>query len=363
MGLIWINGKTYSPGPIFKGKYPEKNISAFEKKIFNTLHEWERGKEYFSFMTSGSTGNPKTVSIHRKQIISSAEGTLKKLNIKGGNAMVCLDTDFIAGFMMLIRAVIGNLDLIVLSPVSDPFRKIPDPIQINLTALVPYQLKKTIEDDIARLKLNKTDHILVGGGDISPELHNQIQPIHSAIYQTFGMTETVSHIALRKINGRDAKKAYALLPGVSIKKDARGCLVVNGAITNNTPVITNDLIDMIDEKHFHWLGRYDHVINTGGIKIIVELLEKKIRSLLESKNISLSFFIQGTPDDALGEHIAIIMENSNQSIPLNEIKKVLNKGLTKYERPREWRIITTFHYTANNKLDRAATYLQAVKIN
>jgi O-succinylbenzoic acid--CoA ligase len=172
------------------------------------------------------------------------------------------------------------------------------------------------------------------------------------MYLTFGMTETVSHFAIRKLNGIDRSEYYKALKGIVISTDDRGCLTVAGSITNNKTIFTNDLVEIIGHDKFKWLGRIDHVINSGGIKINIDLLERKIKEIFSSAKISNDFYLEGIKDRKYGSKLILVFEigNSDRSV-LKKIKLLLDQ-LTKYDVPKEIRTIRNLVVTKTGKIDR-----------
>ena len=198
--------------------------------------------------------------------------------------------------------------------------------------------------------------ILIGGGAVNSQLEALLQTIEAPVYHSFGMTETLSHIALRKINGKDRENYFKVLSGVSIDTDNRNCLIITSPFTE-APLITNDIVDIIDDNKFVWLGRADFLINTGGIKVHPEKIEKEIEKIFLSDNIQVRFFITGMQDDQLGQVVTLIMEHQpwSQSQQV-EIQNKLLKVINKYELPKQWYYIDKFEETGSGKIDRQNTF-------
>jgi len=359
---LWINGKNYLPDQVITGSYGQSDPGSFERKVLDFIHNWKREDLSFFFKTSGSTGKPKTIEVSREKMLTSAQSTMNFLNLRAGGCLLCLDPDFIAGAMMIVRALIRNMHIYAVNPSSNPFKEFPPDIEIDLCALVPLQLHEILQDDSSGKHLNKVSNVLIGGSDLSPDLINRLQLFSNHIYHTFGMTETVSHIALRKISGETPDEYFQALPGISLDTDERGCLVISGKITGKTPLITNDRVDLINESQFRWLGRIDHIINTGSFKVLIEPLENKIGSILKKKHLYRPFFIAGVPDDKLGQKIAIIFETNDPDPKKIQLREKLENELHTYEIPREWRIIPNFIRTATQKIDRNRSLKSSRKI-
>ena len=253
---------------------------------------------------------------------------------------------------MIVRTLINDMHLYAVEPSADPFKKLPDDIEFDLCALVPLQLHEILKDDRSLEKFKRVRKVLIGGSDLSDELKNKIGEFKNHIFHTFGMTETVSHIALKRINGDNPDEHYYALPGVKLSVDDRDCLVISGDVTGNTPLITNDQVELITQSKFKWLGRNDHIINSGGIKMLIEVLEKKIESILREKQAYRPFFIAGIPDKKLGQKTAIVFESKGKPVNKEQFIGMLKNELKAYEMPKQWRVIPEFRRTSTQKMDR-----------
>ncbi len=352
---VWMNNTPYAIESIITGGISLKGKNPFEKKVLEIIRKWNTGKTEFEFYTSGTTGTPKRITITREQMIKSAKSTLKFLKINGGTCLLCLNPEFIAGTMVIIRALVGNMQLIAINPTSNPLKNLSRDLTIDFCSMVPLQVHETLKNPISKERFQRIAIVLIGGADVSTELLFQLRNLSNSVYHTFGLTETVTHIALKKVSGNQPELEYVSIPGVTISQDERGCLVIKGKLTNNKPVITNDLIKITGRHKFEWLGRVDHLINSGGIKVIIEQLEQKIDAILYTNRIILPFIIVGIPDVKFGEKIAIIWETPHQDLDIEEIKILLKKELEKFEFPREWRIIPALIKTSSNKINRKKT--------
>ncbi|MBR9998160.1 MAG: AMP-binding protein [Cyclobacteriaceae bacterium] len=352
MNSVLINGNIYSPDQLFSGTFSEIDLNSFARRVLEVIREWGLGRKKFEFKTSGSTGTPKIISIGKEKMLTSARSTLEYLQIKDGKCLLCLDPEFIAGTMMIIRALVGGMDLIALQPASNPMGDLPADIDIELSAFVPLQLHEILKDPGSEEKFKKISNVLIGGADLSGDLISQLSGFPNRIYHTFGMTETVTDFALKKISGGKPDEYYHAVPGIELSTDDRGCLVIIGNITGNIHFITNDRVELIDQKRFRWLGRVDHIINSGGIKIQVEVIEKKVEGLLRERRIKFPFFITGIPDQKFGEKTTIVFESGGETVDKKNISEILNQRLPAFEMPREWRSISLFIRTSTGKIDR-----------
>jgi O-succinylbenzoic acid--CoA ligase len=332
-----------------------RKLDTFEKDIISFIVEWISGKESFDLKTSGSTGQPKIITIHRDQMIASAEKTLKYLKITSrGKALLCLHPNYIAGLMMIVRSIVGKMDLYVLSPSSNPLKRDDILFEFDIASFVPYQVSEIISDAQSRSYFKGIKNVLIGGADISADLINKISSYENNIYQTFGMTETVSHIGLKRLSGKAKSDFYEVLEGIEIDTDDRDCLTVKGSITGNKRIVTNDQVELLDSHRFHWKGRIDQVINTGGITIYIDDLETRIQDILSENDISNSFFVAGMDDSKLGEKIILFVEKSNKAIIEEDILAVLRKYLQKYEIPKKIYIVQQFILLPTGKINRKA---------
>ena len=309
------------------------------------IKQWLQGENSFKLNTSGSTGKPKEIILTRHQLQQSALRTISALNLSEKNtALICLDTKYIAGKMMLVRALESNMKIVAIEPSSDPFQKLNNGISNGFAAVVPLQLQEILSDANSLQKLNQLETVIVGGGAVSNTLQKQISKLNCAVYATYGMTETVSHIALQRLNGSKASELFTVLSGIEISKDERGCLVIQMPEFSE-PIITNDLAEIINPNQFRWLGRFDNVINSGGFKIYPEKIEKALESFLPDQ----AFFITSILDERLGEKLVLILEGKNTTIDFSKL------NLHPYEIPKDIIHLPEFIRTETGKINRVKT--------
>ncbi len=326
-------------------------LTPFEQSTLKFCNEWESGKREFILTTSGSTGTPKEISITREQMSKSAHATIQTLGLLAGmSALICLDTKFIAGKMMLVRCLAGNLTMIAVEPSSNPFEKLDEDVTIDFVALIPYQLH-TILHSAQRNRFNKIKKAIIGGGALEASLVKKLNEFTCEFYATYGMTETVSHIALQRLNGLNADKSFKTLPNVSIAQDERDCLIIEADFIKNKRVITNDIVELCSANEFRWLGRWDNVINSGGIKIFPEEVEKEISNVLNEHQYTNRFFVAGLPDEKLGNKLVLVVEGT---IP-NSIIETLKAKLPRYKNPKMVCAIEKFIETPTGKINRKET--------
>lgn len=309
----------------------------FEVSMAQFLEEWLNFKEYVVVHTSGSTGKPKKIQLLKSQMIESARATGAYFKVgEGTKALLCLSSEYIAGKMMLVRAMELGWDLHVVAPEKDALVQYDNPY--DFVALVPYQLHYSIE------ALDKVKKLIVGGGVLSEDLEAQLQDLSVEAFATYGMTETISHVAVRRINGFARSEVYHALPDVKFSMDERGCLVIHAPKLCESDLGTNDLVELISPISFKWLGRYDFVINSGGIKLHPESIEKKLSPYLKN-----AFIITSEPDETLGERVILVMEESNEKVDYKEAFAHLEL----YERPKKVYTLSQFPYTETGKIKRA----------
>jgi len=328
------------------------DLDDWRQPIFGFFTEWHNSSDFITVKTSGSTGEPKLISIEKKHAVISAKATLKFLDIQpGGLAWLCLSANYIAGKMMIVRALVGGLDLWISKAESLP--TFPGVNKIALAAMVPLQLTNLVEKSYGMSLVDETiSHVLIGGGALPKMLEDSLRQLtHACLWHTYGMTETISHIALRKINGIGASPAFSILPGVLIGKNQKGNLVVEYPGIGITNLHTNDLVTLFEDGTFTIDGRADFIINSGSIKINPVLIEKKLDG-----HLPCPFFITGLPDLHLGEKAVLCIENAGDLLPgICGLWKIIEGLVSKPEIPREIHFLDHFIRSENGKLKRDST--------
>ncbi|MBA4057912.1 MAG: acyl-CoA synthetase [Marivirga sp.] len=349
---ILLNGRTVEIPDILSGStYP---ASEFEKSVFSFITEWLNGVENFIQHTSGSTGTPKAITISRTQMTASAELTERALELKKGYcALVCLSPQYIAGKMMLVRSFVTGMKIVAMEPAANPFKNLPTHQTIDFAALVPYQLRAIVDSDQSKY-LDRMSTVIVGGATVDEDIINDLQAYGCNFYATYGMTETISHVALRPLNGSKASENFKTLSGISIELDDRGCLVIKWDKLPDK-IITNDLVELTGDDTFRWLGRWDNVINTGGIKVIPEKLESTISKIFATLKLNQRFFVDGLNDEKLGTRVVLFVEGSLNADVSQRLKDIMSDTLPKYEVPRQILTIKSFVFTETDKINRKAT--------
>jgi O-succinylbenzoic acid--CoA ligase len=328
--------------------------------------EWLAGGEAFVVHSSGSTGAPKPVRLARAQMEASARATGQALGLRPGMvALACLPTRYIAGRMMLVRGLELGLPLAVVEPEAQPLRALPPALEIAFASFVPLQAQATLAGTAAeRARLDRLHALLVGGGPVSAALEEALQGVAAPVYHTYGMTETATHVALRRINGPQRSDAFTPLPGVETRLDQRGCLALRGAVTGGAWLQTNDVAELrhpMTAGAFVWLGRWDNVINSGGVKVQVEQVEAQVERLLPGLlGGERRFFVAGLPDERLGQAVTLVIEGAalppeQEAALLAALRAVLAPALGSYAAPRRIVAHARFAETPTGKVDRPGT--------
>ena len=292
-----------------------------QQLVHSFIKEWENEQDFIEVKTSGSTGIPKIIQLAKAHCIVSAKNTLSFLSLKENDAaLLCLSMETIAGKMMVVRSIVGNLKLLVTEPTSNPLIGINQ--AIDFAAMVPLQVEKIIAD--SSIQLNLIDKLIIGGGPVSIQLIENLKKINYTAFQTFGMTETISHVALRKI-GKETEKYFTALSTVHFEESNLQLKIHYPGILKEA-LLTNDQVELYSPTTIKWLGRTDFIINSGGVKINPEEVESKLTTV-----INVPFFIAGIPDDRLGSKV-ILMVESEEKINLN--KEELNKLIGSFAVPK-----------------------------
>ena len=239
------------------------------------IDEWHNSEACVLVHTSGSTGAPKPMMVEKRRMEASARITCAFLGLQSGDtALLCMPLDYIAGKMMVVRAITCGLRLIRIEPCSHPMAEVCTPI--HFAAMVPLQVANSLKVAVERQRLMAIKHLIIGGGAIDDDLERELRDFPNAVWSTYGMTETLSHIALRRISGSEASLWYTPFDGVTVSLDSRGCLVIDAPHVCHTTLTTNDCAEIRDGK-FRILGRIDNVVCSGGIKIQIEEVEQSLR--------------------------------------------------------------------------------------
>lgn len=323
------------------------------------LQHWFTTVEPVLAQTSGSTGPPKTIVLHRSQMIASAQLTALHFGFRPGmRILLPLSADFIAGKMMLVRAIVSGLDVYAIAPTQNLSAVFPG-IDFAFTPMVPAQLHSLAS---AGGELARFGTILLGGSEVSPELREMLAGMElQEVWQGFGMTETVSHIALKRLHPQ-AEQSYLTLPGLLSHADEAGQLCVWGAVTNYQWLKTNDIVVFDEPGRFRWLGRRDHVIVSAGHKLHPEALEQKLQQLMfNTSNASLlskQFYISSVAHEQFGQVAVVVVESPTglEQKAFEDFLLEVKPHLQSWEYPRKVIAVETLPRTANGKLKRTAVW-------
>lgn len=322
-------------------KIETKNL--FEVEVLDFFKNWFSKSDFMQVKTSGSTGKPKIFDIEKSKMLNSATMTCDFLNLKPHNiALLCLPIEYISGKMLLVRALVRKMKVIIKEPILKPLEDINT--SVDFCAMTPLQVENSLD------KLHLINKLIIGGAAVSESLKNKIFATlldsDQEIFETYGMSETLSHIALKKIYPI-ADDFFTCFDGVEISKDSRGCLEIYAPRINAETLRTNDLVEITDEKKFRFLGRIDNIINTGGAKVYPEKLE----SLLKTKTSS-ELVISSIKDDVYGEKIVLVIEGTEDPELISLVSNI--DFDRKLEKPKQILFINQIPRTANGKIDRLA---------
>lgn len=324
--------------------------------VIDFLAQWYGPQNVITVQTSGSTGPPKAIFLEKKFVAQSALRTLEFFNLKSGQRiLLCLPLRYIAGKLMVIRALLGGLDLCTAEP-SDDFAFLAQcrDTPFRFAAMVPNQVTKLLEYPE---RFEALGALLIGGSALPAILDTELQTVPTACFASYGMTETATHIALRRINGPDGSDFFHCLAGISVGLSPEGCLTIdmpglNGfgpdeSDMSGAPLTTNDLAELIDRTTFRILGRADHVIISGGIKYFPETIEKKLENAIEQP-----FFIGSLPDEILGRRMVLVIEAVPDNLLEKRVTQLFVQYLDRYERPKKIVFKKPFKRTETGKIIR-----------
>ncbi len=335
---IVIHGKTFS-----KEDFKEKRSSEFFSSealtdVYDFLHEWFDDNDFVWVKTSGSTGKPKPFQAEKQRMMQSAAMTCSFLGLeKGDKALLCMKMGYIAGKMMVVRALIAALDLVVIPVDGNPLRHINQ--HIDFAAFVPLQIYNSLQNEDEKQKLASIKQVIIGGGTVDQNTEIALKTFPNSIYSTYGMTETLSHIAMRKLSGTEASDYYTLLKDVKATVSKRGTLTIDAPLVAESVLETNDLVEFLPTNQFKVIGRIDNVINSGGLKIQIEEIENMLYPHLGD-----TFAITSMPDAKFGEIVVLVTTQ--------QIDKAVLEELPHYYRPKKIVLVETIPLTETGKIDR-----------
>ena len=310
------------------------------------VREWESQSTTMEVFTSGSTGRPKSVLLNKIDMEKSARATGKFFGFKEGQSLLLnLSPNYIAGKLMIVRALVHQMNIVAAPLSANPLLALKSySDKIHFAAFVPSQVKAILQDEISRKIYSTLEKVIIGGAAVNSDLEAKICQHHKATYATFGMTETITHFALRQLG--DPVKLYQCLEGTTVGVDAESRLIVHSPLVEEA-LQTNDVIELVDDTSFVWKGRADYVINSGGVKVHPEEVESEIRDLIPNQR----FYISAASDDQFGEVVALVLEGEEfDEGAFFEALKL--KKLKKYHAPRRLILVREFEETPTGKIIR-----------
>ena len=302
------------------------------------LSEWNDASEFVHVQTSGSTGAPKPMMVEKRRMLASARITCDFLGLRSGDtALLCMSLDYIAGKMMVVRSIERGLKLISVEPSGHPLSNVE---YVDFAAMVPMQVYNSLQVPEERERLMRIRHLIIGGGAIDDQMAAELRTFPNAVWSTYGMTETLSHIALRRISGPDASEWYTPFPSVRVTHNDEGCLVINAPEVCEEPLVTNDIVEFSsDHSKFRIIGRRDNVICSGGIKIQIEEVERHLRP-----HLHVPYLLTKRHDPKFGEVAVLLTEGS-----VEEAREVCQRMLSKYHQPRYYLHVARIPLTETGK--------------
>ncbi len=349
-----LNGHHYNEDEIYPIAYSFiKEGKDYEELVGNFLLDWfNENYEQMKLRTSGSTGEVKEMFVSREKMKNSALATGKRFKLPAKTkALCCIPANYVAGRMMLIRAMVLGWHLDLVEPKANALQEVDK--EYDFAALTPHQLQNSLD------KIHLVKKIIVGGAAISESLLKKVYNVPTKIFETYGMTETVTHIATRRLNSstKTKLKPFKALPNVSFTVTDRNCLVITAPKVTDEPVVTTDVVELVDDIRFYWKGRLNNVINSAGVKIHPEQVEKKLQLY-----INKPFFIAGVEDEDLGEKVVMFVE-SDTDADQQRIQHLISEvdTLDKFEVPKNIYLVGKFHLTRTGKIHRKITKDKVLK--
>ena len=307
------------------------------------VDEWNNDSAYVEVKTSGSTGEPKRMLVEKRRMLNSARITCDFLGLKPGDtALLCMSTDYIAGKMMVVRSIERGLRLIEVEPcghpLADNYQLSTIHYQLNFAAMVPMQVYNSLQVPEEKERLMAIRHLIIGGA-IDEEMEAELRSFPNAVWSTYGMTETLSHIALRRISGPEASEWYTPFPTVTLSTNDEGCLVIDAPEVCAQTLVTNDIVELKPDGRFRIRGRKDNVICSGGIKIQIEEVEQALK-----KYVRVPYIISKRKDPKFGEIVVLLTEGDTA-----QVQTICQQVLPKYHQPKLYLKIDKIPLTETGK--------------
>ena len=352
---LLLEGKEYAPEDISRlVAEGVENCPPALWDLYLFLNEWFDASPVITVHTSGSTGVPKGLVVRKDRMMQSARLTCEFLNLQAGDtALLCMNLRYIGAMMMVVRSLVAGLNLVVRPASGHPLSDVEVPLKF--AAMVPLQVYNTLRVPAERKRLEHTDILIIGGGAVDDSLEAELKTIPIAAYSTYGMTETLSHIALRRLNGEAASKCYYPFPSVELSLSAENTLIVKAPLICDDVLQTNDIACLCSDGGFTIAGRKDNVINSGGIKIQAEEMENRLQPF-----IPVPFAVTAVPDPRLGQALTLLIAGKPD---IKELENKLQAVLETYYRPKHIFITELIPQTENGKIDRTGCRILAQQMN
>lgn len=332
---------TLTPGCTLLPYYSDFNGDKWWLDILYFLEQWANNSPVIQLKTSGSTGEPKIIEVEKWKMWASAQKTCIFFNLtENSKALLCLSANYIAGQMMLVRAMVSQMQLICVEPSSNQVKDLT--MAVDFSAMVPMQVKESMN---SKDKFNLVKQLIIGGGQLPFNVAQQLKNTTVKAFETYGMTETLSHIAVREISP-NYEDYFTAFQGVTIGQGAENQLILSCDDLKINRLETNDIIDLKPDNRFKWLGRLDFIINSGGVKLSPENIEAEIRPLLPDNN----HIISSLPDERLGEKVILVIEG--QAFKTDTLLAKMKEALSPYAVPKEIRFLAEFPLTVSGKIKR-----------
>lgn len=339
---ITVDGLTYSSDVFLSNEFiPDFALrSEFHRLLFDFLKEWFSSCPVLNVYTSGSTGIPKEMQVEKTKMMQSAILTCSFLNLEEKDrALLCMPLKYIAGKMMVVRALVAGLDLCLVTPCGNPLAVFEK--SLKFAAMTPMQVFNSLQSDMEKERLFDIDTLIIGGGAIDAQLGAELKNAPKAIYSTYGMTETLSHIALRRMNGVDMSDQYIPFPSVKLSLTPEQTLIIDAPQVSDDVLYTNDIAELYPDSRFTIVGRKDNVINSGGVKIHIEELEALLQPLIKCQYAITSF-----SDPKFGEVVVLVVDGEVDEY-------LLAQHISPYSFPKKIIRLATIPYTETGKVSRA----------
>lgn len=308
------------------------------------VSDWQSDSPTLLVHTSGSTGKPKPMLVEKRRMEASARITCGFLGLRAGDtALLCMPLDFIAGKMVVVRSLVWGLQLVAVEPSGHPLKGLTE--SPTFAAMVPMQVYNSLKVEEERRLLRDIKHLIIGGGAVNSDMAEELRGFPNAVWSTYGMTETLSHIALRRLSGAEASEWYEPFDGVGVTTNADGCLVIDAPAVCAHPLVTNDIAEIApDGRRFRIRGRRDNVVCSGGLKLQIEEMEARLQP-----HLNVPYMISKRPDDKFGEAVVLLAVTDD----MESVCEVCRKHMPRYEQPRYFLAVSELPMTPTGKPARA----------